>query len=382
MNRPPSAAQARVFDPRHNNFDLLRLFAASQVAFVHVSSNLEIHFTGFWHWFRQALDYFPGVPIFFIISGFLISASLDRNPNLRDYAVNRCLRIYPALWMATALTLVVLLATGNRIWEAIGQSGANPLWVTGQWLAAQFSIAQFWNPAAFKNFGVGQINGSLWTIPVELQFYCALPLLAPWLWRGWSVAAQNLRLSLATAALFAFANYYAAHPEVFAAIDTRLPVLIRLSLLPYLPIFLLGIFIQRNQEALARWLDGKGILWLAAYVALAHGKGYLHDRPIDSYADPLLLAVLAMTVVSIAFSGRNLAGRLLRGNDISYGTYIYHAVLLNIAYEYGYRGSATAMAAVLAASYLIAWLSWRFLEEPALGLKHRPLLARGHHAPK
>ena len=84
----------RGFDPHLNNFDLLRLFAASQVAFIHVGDELHIEFSGWLLGFRQFLDYFPGVPIFFVISGFLISASLDRNPNLRNYAINRCLRTF------------------------------------------------------------------------------------------------------------------------------------------------------------------------------------------------------------------------------------------------------------------------------------------------
>ena len=201
----PSVDSRRPFDPRHNNFDLLRLFAASQVAFIHVGDELHIEFTGWLLSVRQFLDYFPGVPIFFVISGFLISASLDRNPNLRNYAINRFLRIYPALWTSTLLTLLVLLVLGPRIWEADHANGENTVLVVAKWLIAQFTVAQFYTPAIFKaHFGVGQLNGSLWTIPVELQFYVALPVLAPLLWRGLNPLKQNIRLVGMTLLLFAF----------------------------------------------------------------------------------------------------------------------------------------------------------------------------------
>lgn len=47
--------------------------------------------------FLAFIDLFPGVPIFFFISGFLISKSFEENSVLKEYALNRILRIYPGL---------------------------------------------------------------------------------------------------------------------------------------------------------------------------------------------------------------------------------------------------------------------------------------------
>ena len=370
----------RGFDPHHNNFDLLRLFAASQVAFIHVGDELHIEFSGWLLSVRNNLDYFPGVPIFFVISGFLISASLDRNPNLRNYAINRVLRIYPALWTSTLLTLLLLAVFGNRIWESIQTTGGNGFIIVAKWLIAQFSIAQFYNPAVFKaNFGIGMLNGSLWTIPVELQFYLVLPLLAPLLWRGLSTLQQNVRLIGTTLLLFTFSWLFVNYHDEINSVSVKLAVLIRLSLLPYLYIFMLGIILQRNQASLARLLNGKGLYWLSVYLLVAFIISQYGQKPQNIYTSNLLLmTLLSLTVVSLAFTARNLANLLLKGNDVSYGAYIYHGIVLNLAFELKFTRSISVFVVVLSVSYLLAVVSWLTVERPALGLKRSPLLYRGH----
>ena len=59
---------------RNNNFDLIRLLAALQVLFWHGAVHLGI--MPRFGIFKEILFQLPGVPIFFTISGFLISYSL------------------------------------------------------------------------------------------------------------------------------------------------------------------------------------------------------------------------------------------------------------------------------------------------------------------
>ena len=58
-----------------NNFDLLRLFAATEVMLSHAIEHLKLPV---WPWVVEIILLFPGVPIFFVISGFLITETFLR----------------------------------------------------------------------------------------------------------------------------------------------------------------------------------------------------------------------------------------------------------------------------------------------------------------
>jgi peptidoglycan/LPS O-acetylase OafA/YrhL len=363
---------------RHNNFDLLRLFAASQVAYWHVAINLDVELDGVFAVIGDALLLFPGVPIFFVISGFLISASFDRNPNVREYVLNRFLRIYPGLWTATIVTLGILVLFGDRVWAALAAAGESPWRPVAAWLGAQFTFAQFYNPHELKaNYGAGHLNGSLWTIPIELQFYVVLPFLAAFLWRNLTPRQQNVLLVCAVALAYGVTLLFRRHIGDVRAADPDVARLVIVGLPPYLYMFLLGILLQRNHVALERFIVGKGVLWLAAYVAAATASARLLGTSVATATPPLfLMTLLALATVSLAFTRPGLSAGLLRGNDISYGTYVYHMIIANLAVELGYTGTRGAHLAVLAATYVAAVSSWVLVERPALGLKRHPLFAR------
>ena len=191
---------------RQNNFDLLRLFAASQVVWFHAINNLELHDP--LPAVSAVLHLFPGVPIFFVISGYLISMSYERSRSLREYCVNRFLRIYPALVLCFAFSLVMLTAAG--VWHRIDISTAKFL----QWVAMQLTIGQFYSPHVVNvAYGVGHTNGSLWTITVELQFYVAIPLIYLAL-RRLGVASGNALLAVLLLASYAFSRLWKPTDEL------------------------------------------------------------------------------------------------------------------------------------------------------------------------
>lgn len=339
---------------RQNNFDLLRIFAAMQVVLIHSVAHLHLPITPA---ALALVNAFPGVPIFFVVSGFLISSAFERSPSLLDYARNRALRIFPALWCCVVITALVAALFGFSLLNA--QAAA--------WLPAQF-IGLIYTPQFLSSFGFGSYNGALWTIPIELQFYVLLPavyLLAglrhregagPWLPLLW---AAFTAIALASAD---FIRIPAA--DVVEATSAKL---YRYSFIPHFYMFLAGVLMNRLGLGGSALLRGRGLYWLAAYLLVYYLVPYSTARQV---AGMLLLGV---TTVSLAYTAPATARRLLHGHDISYGVYIYHGLLLNIFVQLGCLGRWTYFGGVVAGTLLAATASWLLVE--------RPMLRRKHHSP-
>lgn len=337
-----------------NNFDGLRILAALQVVLAHSRVHLDIPRLPFW----SLLESFPGVPIFFAISGFLISASFERTPRLESYARNRLLRILPALWCVILVTIPVAAAFGFEFRRP----------EAAVWLLCQL-VGLIYTPQFLHGFGFGSYNGALWTIPIELQFYVLLPLL----YLGGARLARG-RTTLVAVVLLAFtivAYQYATTSPPLAenAIEPLARKLFRYSFIPHVYLFLAGVVLQRVHAQRSRWIAGKGVFWLAGYLAVHYGL------PAGAFNYVLGTLVMAVMTVSLAYTAPRASGVLLRGNDISYGVYIYHGLILNVLIELGIGRSVVHLPLVALLTIGVAFLSWRLVERPFLRRKRQTLHA-------
>jgi peptidoglycan/LPS O-acetylase OafA/YrhL len=116
-----------------------------------------------YEWPRDHLDIDPGaaaVGMFFMLSGFVIPFALERR-TMVAFAIRRVLRVYPTLWVATALSLVVIWITTHGSPFPVERAQA----LTSGALVAQY---------AGKNW----IDPAYWTIPIEELFYLCAAILA------------------------------------------------------------------------------------------------------------------------------------------------------------------------------------------------------------
>jgi peptidoglycan/LPS O-acetylase OafA/YrhL len=340
---------------RRNNFDLIRLLAALEVVIWHSHEHLKLHLPDA---FMKIVQYFPGVPIFFTVSGFLIYASFDRNNDLKKYFTNRCKRIFPALWVCFAFTLLTLIIFGQMDMDG-GRT-----WI---WIASQVTFFQLYTPAVFKDFGAGSPNGSLWTIPIEVTFYLVIPALFLFRKKAYRVAGIII-LSLISLAYNRYCSQYQYVNEELFKLLTK-------NLLPYLFYFMLGTLTYIYWPKIKGAYDGKGMYWLGAYVVYFMIFGIWLGKYLPSYYPNIYgfigIVLLSQGVISLAFTGKGISEKLLGGNDVSYGAYLYHMPVVNILIETGWRGNNSSMVIVLLGTVGLAYLSWKFIEQPILSMKNK-----------
>jgi peptidoglycan/LPS O-acetylase OafA/YrhL len=353
--------------PSHvNNFDLLRLLASLQVLFIHACEHLKITYPESVMILISPLLFFPGVPIFFTISGFLIIWSFERNKDqLKKFYRNRLLRIYPALWGCLLLTILVLL----------GFSIITPLQLCSKemmtWLICQLTIFQFYTPDLLRSFGVGNPNGSLWTISLEIQFYLIVPILY---WLIFKPAQKKIAYyCIALLCILSVSAYVYANSLPDESMQSKLT---GVFLLPYLYNFIFGIIIYKEWKFFKRILSDKALYWLAFYllyslICSSYLKLYIPSYWPNAWGF-LANSILALTIISMAYTATSFSTALLRGNDFSYGIYIYHMLVVNVFVQLSYTGSILSLGCVFILTFLLAVGSWFLIEHPILKWKsHR-----------
>jgi len=321
---------------RDNAFDVLRLLGA---ALVLVS-----------HSFALAGDAEPrlgdhslgviGVEIFFAISGFLVTASWLSEPRVRAFLVKRALRILPALVVTVVLSAFVLgpllstLSTGEYLRDA------RPYTYVIDNVGAVVGAGTVWDvaytlPGVFAGLPSDAVNGSLWTLPVEVRAYLlvlVLGLVGLLAKRLWIVAALGL-LALAPG----------------ASESTLLLVVFLVSALMY---------VKRDSIP----LDGR--LALAALLVWLIAMWAPHAQPLVAIAAPYV-------VLYAAYRAPAGVRTITRRGDVSYGLYLLAFPVQQLLLELLGAGTSPYLLTLIAlpVTYALATLSWRLVERPALRLK-------------
>jgi peptidoglycan/LPS O-acetylase OafA/YrhL len=316
---------------------------------------------------------FLGVEVFFVISGYLITALLltewrqAGRLDLRGFWLRRARRLLPALYLVLVAVLAVFV---------VGLPGEVAA-VRGDALAA-FGYVTNWyfilrQQPYFEAIGRPSPLLHLWSLAIEEQFYLMWPPLLLVLLRRWSarvVALIALAGAVAAAGLMAALYQPGADPSrVYYGTDTRaagllLGAALALIWTPWRD--------RRRAGSAGAWLlDGAGLVALGLLIGLCVG---LNEFQPALYRGGFALAGLA-TAVAIAAAvtpGARLFPALLEWAPLrwagvrSYGLYLWHwpvFVLTRPQLDLPFDGPPL-LALRLGATVLLAALSYRFVETP------------------
>ena len=342
----PSIAEA--WAGQRNNFNLMRLVAAWLVIYGHAHAITGIPGNDGIAWLTQLRSAGAvAVDMFFVVSGFLIAASLERN-SVRGYLVSRGLRILPALLVCVALTTFVLgplLSTAADYWRQ--PTTWNYLLVNTSLLLSRFQL-----PGVFDAHPTDVVNGSLWTLPNEAKLY--LLLLFAWLLGLLSPKRYTPLWALAMLGGYALARHYWPLPDHIQKYAECTAFFITGSLL----------WVNRERVRLSGWL----VLALVAAFAVLRGTDWSH------------LPYFGLITYGTLWLGLRLRLPMIRHTDLSYGLYLYGWPAQQLAWTLPI-GKTIAGNIVIATLIALgcAALSWLLVERPALRLKKR-FVARGPEA--
>ena len=381
---------------RFELFESLRAIAAMSVLVFHTAGWADVNLFAWYGAFTSKLH--VGVTLFFLISGFLLyrphavqMLGGPAAPHTGDYALRRMFRILPAYWVA--LTVM-------SVWPGLPGVFTSDWWVPYGLLQ---SYRQSWS---MRGIGVD------WSLSVELAFYVLLPLLAITLARACRRLTPRGRLRvqlLVFAALgagsltFRAAIHHAQFVDLYITLPSNL-----LGFLAGMALAVVSTWFERREREwwAARWVAAhSGWCWVLAavlFTAISLSPGF--PRPFDRAPQPtvaytvesLIYSAIAFFVMLPAVFGEHAGGlprRVLRSRalswigKISYGIFLWHLPLLGalhasiVAPLHLPLAQAFALLALLIVplALLLGWLSWRWIEVPALRVA-RSLGGRGTFA--
>ncbi|RBQ10005.1 acyltransferase family protein [Pedobacter miscanthi] len=290
-----------------------------------------------------------GVDSFFILSGFLITASWLNSKSFLNYIWHRILRIFPAFWFCLVFTALIVapvmaLISGQIIDLHFIGNQATYIFKNLALNIYQPTIGNLTNNLVEKS-----LNGSLWTLFWEFSFYILLAI-----------------------------------SGIFGALEKR-----KWLLIGFTAIYILCYWLDPCKcTFFLKFFTNKSIAILPYYFLIGSiGFTFRKYIPDSTF---LLIFCIILWIVDIKFNPNfplnpfflfyillwlitNLPVKSIeRFGDFSYGIYIYHFLIIQtiILASGNYVSAWEIFAITVPISLLMAYISWNMIEKKCLNLKN------------
>lgn len=332
---------------RENNLNIIRFIAAIMVIYGHMYPLLGL---GGYSIFNQAIST-VGVKIFFVISGYLITKSYLSDNKILSYTIKRVFRIMPGLIALSLITAFIIgpIITDLTFGEYFGEYFSEVLlYLKNALLYPIYNL-----PGVFQtNIYYGAVNGSLWTLPIEVAMYILLPII---------IIVFKKFGNYKVGIIFAFivsllANTLKLHfnpSAYFVVYGTN--IWDALNLVPYF--FIGAIFTFEKIRKILNLQIASILMLVLASLNLSLVKMEL-----------IFVFVLPYFVFSFGFAEKPVFSKFGCKVDLSYGMYLYGFVVQQIAVKYllKYNLSVNVYFVICTLiTLVIAVFSWYVIEKPA-----------------
>jgi len=338
--------------------DTLRGIAVLAVLLQHtLEAIVQNHPTGAYYWvFHDAIGYYMnfgrfGVVLFFFVSGFVIPFSfpLTARP-VRDFAVSRFFRLYPAYWASILIGLLTMLLLESKVYPA-------------SQLITNLTMMQ-----TFVN--VPNLWVFYWTLAIELLFYAGCTLL-------FAMGLLDRRLTAVGIVIVA------------ALVGTAAAILVEnrtVSSLMEVGLNLSAMFLGKVIRDMVigeklRWIHVAGCTALYAVFAIALADrrfgGVYQENFFYSYSIASAYICAALVFITFAAFGERMAWRPMAFvGVISYSVYLMSPFVIVLIHRFFWAGDGPLgwmafLVVILALSILVSWSTFTLIEKPSISFGHR-----------
>ena len=343
---------------------------------------------------RFFLEGSVGVSIFFVLSGFLLSAPFFQNyfenkdmPSLKNYITKRGARIIPAYYLNMYICFFLSLFLIDRV----------PSLIIRYWTGILFL-----SPFHWLTFFPSEFNGPLWSIGFEVFSYILMPLGMVFLFR--IKGQRNLVKSmiywffvLILIVIFSKIWIHYGKPSDFGkgwqygligGAKDWMPKYNPFSLFQHFVIgiftALIVVFLKKSKYSRSYLaFDILGFLSIVSFIMflLVDWTKINLFFIKELYYFPLFPLFIMSSLIFLnqsKYLGRFLDKGIFKITaELSFGIYIWHAIVIDLVhmfwkkeFSYGQMSNLTEWSyvsfIVILASYLIAYISWKKFEKPIL----------------
>ena len=282
---------------------------------------------------------FLGVPVFFIISGFVIAYSAEGR-TATDFAIARFSRIYPTFLFCMTLTFVAIWLFGAPHFET----------TLTQWVANLFIAA----PALGRPY----MDTSYWSLVIEVVFY---------VWVAGFIAIGLFPRRIDAIILIWFVITFANELTIDA------PLVEKLFIADDSGFFAVGLLLYEHYRGRR---DNMLYCMFALATATAifqaiHMLGKLSDHTGGTF-DEWVVTAICLVSIAIIFLATRIhrvplpAGLIMAIGGLTYPLYLLHMQLGYVIYTAAAPDRvALAVTLIVSGTSILSWAVWRFVERPA-----------------
>ncbi|MBI9061925.1 MAG: acyltransferase [Marinilabiliaceae bacterium] len=314
----------------HNRLTVLDAFrgiAALAVVLYHYTIRYSLLYDFETPSFMQVFKYgYLGVHLFFIISGFVIFMTIQKNNTPLLFLYKRFTRLYPTYWICLIVTLLAVSIFS----------------LTGRHISITASLINF---SMFQEaLNIPHVDGSYWSLTIELFFYLQIAFL---------LALKSIKhlYYWATLFLLLFISNKIIH----------IPLKSFYLNLHYSPLFLAGIFFYKLKFLKTKWIDHIFIICcLISYVFFS-----------KSHAEQIIITLFFILFYFFVYNKLEFIGikPLLFLGEISYALYLLHQnigyIIMNVVRDYTNNYSIVLLTPIFF-SIILAWLVTKYAERPLM----------------